>query len=154
MRKLQITNSTALNEILKGLVNESEELRYLHRIHVVSLVAKGCSCHDVAAWYELTIRTVERWVHQYDTTGCSGLRGDQNSGRPHKLSASELEIISRDIKKSPRDLGYKGERWKGGVLAVHLRKFFDVSLSERQCQRLIKQYGSLGGASGYLISSR
>ncbi len=120
------------------------DLRYLHRIHVVSLVANGCNCHDVAMWYELTTRTVERWVHQYENTGCNGLRGDQNPGRPHKLSEIELESIGRDIGRSPSDLGYKGERWKGSVLAVHVQEFFDISLSERQCQRLIKQFGSSG----------
>jgi len=148
MRKLQITNSDPLNEALKDLINGSEDFRYLHRIHVVSLVAKGCSCHDVAAWYELTPRTVGRWVNQYEETGCNGLRNDQNPGRPNKLSESELRTIGRDIKKSPGDLGYKGNRWKGSVLAVHVKEFFDISLSERQCQRLIKQFNQLGQPPG------
>ena len=146
MRKLRITNHDALDQALRSLANRSEELRYFHRLHVVSLVAMGCSCYKVAAWYKLTARTVERWVSLYQEKGCSGLRGDHDPGRPAKLSESELEKIVRDVRKSPRELGYKEERWRGCVLAKHLRETFDISLGERQCQRLIKQYSPPGDA--------
>ncbi len=139
MRKLQVGDTSSLNKARRKLLNGSEEIRYLHRLNAVDLVAKGFSCYQVASWFGEAPRTVERWVNWYQRFGCGGLRGNQNIGRPSKLSEPDLAKIKQQLTRSPAELGYSGKRWTGNELAVYIRECFKVELSERHCQRLIRQ---------------
>lgn len=139
MRKLQVGDAGSLNRARRKLLNGSEEIRYLHRLNAVDLVAKGCSCYQVARWFGEAPRTVERWVDWYRRFGCTGLRGNQNIGRPSKLSKSDLAEVKLQLARNPAELGYSGKRWTGSELAIYIRECFKVELSERQCQRLIRQ---------------
>lgn len=140
MRKLEVGDRSSLISARRALLKVSEETRFMHRLNLVELVANGCSCYQVAEWFGEAPRTVERWVHQYQKLGCGGLRGNGNIGRPTKLSEPDLARIQQELKRRPVELGYSGVRWTGHELAVYVRECYKVTLSERQCQRLIRRF--------------
>lgn len=115
----------------------SEAAQLLHRLDAVLLVSAGCSCRQVAAWFGLDRRTVQRWVHNAGADGLSGLAEGHGGGRRSALTAQRLEDLRGELQAAPSALGYPGSKWSGKRLALHLSIRYGVSLSVRSCQRLI-----------------
>lgn len=139
MRKLTICDQAALLSALNQVVCRSQETAFLHRLHGLFLISLGFSCPQVARWFGKDPKTLERWVHAYLKLGAEGLRCCKKPGRRSYLDPAQREILKEDLTQTPRALGYRGERWSGRLLARHLKKRFDVVLSLRQCQRLIRR---------------
>jgi transposase len=133
MRKLTVSDLGGLQEALRKAASRSGESRELHRLHQVMLVALGNSCYQVAHWFGEDPRTLERWVRRFERSGAVALRNGARSGRPGRLSA--------DLGKTLRQLvaGYPKQKWNGRVLQDQLETRFGLTLSLRQCQRLLRQ---------------
>jgi len=129
----------ALLKVLKAACEDSAEARFLHRLHCVSLVAQGRSAQEVAQWHADDPSSVARWVRRYEETGIEGLREGQRSGRPGKLGSEDLVVLAEDLRKPPAAFGYRRPAWNGNLLATHLEERYGISLSVRQCQRLLRQ---------------
>lgn len=139
MRKLEITDTTALQSVIKEEVTHNHKLRFLHRLHCVFLLGRGFSCYQVAEWFDEHPRTVERWAHYFQKFGIEGLRDEQKTGRPTKLRDDQLKQLQNDILKAPCELGYHQNAWDGKLLQTYLERSHDVELSVRQCQRILHQ---------------
>ncbi len=139
MQKLDISNPSDLQKLLKEELRQSPRVRYLHRLHCVLLLAQGHSCYDLARWFGLNPRTIELWVHKFEQRGIEGLKDIRNAGRPSKLNSLQTKMLSQDIRRPPRELHHVGDTWNGELLKLHLYNIYKVELSVRQCQRLLKQ---------------
>ncbi len=106
------------------------------------LVSQGRSCYEVAHWFDEDPRTVERWVHAFVVGGADGLVDHHHGGRPGRLTGSQLQQLALELALDPRQAGYPQSRWSGKLLALHLERSYGVSVSVRQCQRM------LGGVAG------
>ena len=137
MRRLSIPDPNKVVLALRQEIVNSPDTRYLHRAHGVLLVAQGVSCYKVARWFGEDPRTVERWVHHFDRAGLEGLREAAGPGRRSKFAIHEATLRG-DIRDSPRHYGYDKDSWNGGLLADHLRRRYEIALSVRQCQRILK----------------
>lgn len=138
MKKLEVSNADALRSELKDMCCQTPDSRVLHRMHCILLVGHGASCYQVGALFRENPRTIERWVHQYNEYGVEGLRDDR-TGRPAKVRDDQLKQLKADIRKSPRQIGYRQPDWDGRLLRFHLEHRHGVELSLRQCQRLLHQ---------------
>ena len=125
--------------MLKEEVLRSQHSRYLHRLHCVLLVGEGHSCYDLARWFDESPRTVERWVNKFNKSGVEGLKEQPKHGRSSKLAGGQLDALQRDIGKHPNTFGYDQTLWNGKLLAFHLEECYEVSLSIRQCLRILKR---------------
>jgi transposase len=141
MRKLRISDAEIMQIAVQQEISRSEESRYDHRLHGILLISHGLSCYDVAYLLGQDPRTIERWVQRFETKGLNALREGERPGRPRRLSEDQWEAVNRDLRKSPRDLGYTQNLWDGRLLAHHLKTVHDVPLGARQCQRLFRQMG-------------
>ncbi len=139
MRKLKIPDKSPLISACKKEVTRNREFRFLHRLHCVLLVAQGCSCYQVAAWFGEHPCTIERWVHYFQEYGLEGLKDEQKTGRPRKVRDDQLERLQDEISKKPFELGYDQNGWNGKLLKTHLECRYGTELSVRQCQRLLNQ---------------
>jgi transposase len=119
----------------------SDESRYDHKLHGILLVSSGYSSTEVAKLFGHSPRTVQYWVHRFEQSGFAGLQEIQRSGRPTTLDAGIRKRIVRDLRRSPRDLGYSQNLWDGKLLSHHLSKQFGVDIGVRQCQRIFDQLG-------------
>jgi transposase len=138
MRPLSISDATSVLS-LQQEIQRSEESRYDHRLHGVLLVAQGMTCPDVARLLGDAPRSVEYWVHRYQSQGLAGLTEGERSGRPRRLSEKQLEAVNRVLRNKPSDAGMRVNLWDGKTLSAWIEKTYGIQLSVRQCQRLFRQ---------------
>lgn len=78
---------------------------------------------------------------RFEAKGLAGLSEGQRSGRPRRLSETQLQEVDRALRQTPRDLGLRGTLWDGKTLSAWIEQHFQVHLAVRQCQRLFRQRG-------------
>src|SRR3984893_1368013 len=105
MKPLTLADSPTSVLSLQQEIQRSEESRYDHRLHGVLLVAQGMTCPDVARLLGDAPRSVEYWVHRYQSQGLAGLTEGERSGRPRRLSEKQLEAVNRMLRNKPSDAG-------------------------------------------------
>lgn len=120
------------------LVGGDREARVMVRLHCVLLVGEGRPVGEVARWFGIHRRTLERWVAHYRAQGQDGLRDGGRCGRPPRLGEQEFETLRGEIAEPPVALGYYSPEWSGRLLKAHLAGRYSVSFSLRQCQRLLR----------------
>lgn len=141
MRPLTIADSANVILGLQDEIRRSEESRYDHRLHGVLLVAQGMTCPEVAGLLGDAPRSVEYWVDRFETRGLAGLLEGERSGRPRRLSESQLKEVNVALRKTPRETGLSGNIWDGKTLSAWIEQRYGIDLGVRQCQRLFRQLG-------------
>ena len=87
----------------------------------------NCSCElaiKVAKKLGRSRRTVESWVHKFNTQGLDGIEPNWKGNPGTILSGEELEQLRNAVKKSPRDVGFKNGRWTGCLVAAFVYERF------------------------------
>lgn len=139
MPKLDTAEKEALTRAIKEAFRSSVEGSFLHRLHAVQLVAQGRSTQEVAHFFNDDASSVARWVRHFRAFGIEGLKDDSKSGRPATLNPDQLRALQQLLKHNPAALGYAEQSWSGKVLATHIEQHYGLSLSVRQCQRLLRE---------------
>ena len=141
MRKLKVTDVEIMRLAVQQEIARSEESRYDHRLHGILLVSNGISCYQVAEWLGQNPVTIQRWVNRFEADGFAGLQEGERPGRPRRLNETQWEAVDRDLRRSPRELGYAQNLWDGKLLAHYLAEAYGVDVGVRQCQRMFRQLG-------------
>lgn len=141
MRKLEIRDADIIRIAVQQEIVRSDESRYDHKLHGILLVSSGYSSNEVAKLFGHSPRTVQYWVHRFEQSGFAGLQEIPRPGRPTALDADVRKRLGRDLRRSPRELGYSQNLWDGKLLSHHLSRRYGVHLGVRQCQRLFHQLG-------------
>jgi hypothetical protein len=105
MRRLEIADVEVMRLAVQQEITRSEGSRYDHRLHGVLLISRGPSCYQVADWLGENPRTIERWVHRFESRGFAGLQEGERAGRPPQLRETQLAAVGRDLRRFPRDWG-------------------------------------------------
>jgi transposase len=125
---------------IRAEFRRSSEARYIHRLHGVLLVLLGSSTVKAAELLGDPQRTVAQWVIQFRKHGLDGLRGAEMAGSPGKLSPAQKDALLSALTTSPKDSGLDGDKWTNALVSSFLAKRFGVTLSIRQCTRLLRAY--------------
>ena len=125
-------------EAIRKEFRRSAEARYIHRLHGVLLVLLGLSTIKAGKLLGDPQRTVAHWVIQFREHGLNGLRDSEKSGRPGILSPAQKKALSKMVMKSPKDAGLKADAWTNALLASTLKERYGITLSMRQCSRLLR----------------
>lgn len=141
MRKLKIKNADIMQIAIQQEIIRSDESRYDHRLHGVLLICAGHSCYEVAEIFKHSPRTIQYWVRRFEQSGFEGLKDVDRAGRPCTITNKIHNILEKDLRRSPRELGYHQNLWDGKILSHHLAKKNSINLGVRQCQRLFHQMG-------------
>ena len=141
MRRLQIDDNENMRIALQQEIRRSEDSRYDHRLHGVLLISNGLSCYDAATCLGEDPVTIQRWVHQFNERGFSGLLDGERTGRPSRITPVQWSELEQALRQSPKECGYKQNLWDGKLLAHHLTRSYDIGLGVRQCQRIFRQMG-------------
>ena len=106
-----------------------------HRLRSVRLVLAGGSTVEVGRKYSDSQRAVANWVKRYKRHGVKGLQDAPVSGRPPKINQTQekklLAFLARAQKAS--------RKVSGGILASFIKDTFGVTLTRRQCERILKR---------------
>ncbi len=125
-------------EKIRREFRRSPEARYVHRLHGVLLVLLGLSTVKAGKFLGDPQRTVAHWVGQFKSKGLAGLADAEKPGRPGKLSAKQKEEVAIALQSSPKKAGFNADAWTNALLASLLKKRYGVTLSTRNCSRLLK----------------
>ena len=126
-------------ETIRKEFRRSDEARYIHRLHGVLLVLLGLSTVKAGKLLGDPQRTIAHWVTQFKAHGLDGLRDTERSGRPGILTNVQRAAITEVLSKSPNESGFEGASWTNALLASLLKKRYGVTLSTRQCSRLLSK---------------
>ena len=141
MKRISIPDAETFVAAIQDEISRTREGRYFHRLDIILYVLQGASPYEAARLFGHSPRTIEYWVHRLVSKGLIGLWEGGRTGRPSRLSATNLQKLRDEIQRSPRESGYDQNIWDGVLLSVHLAKVFYISLWIRQCQRLFHRLG-------------
>jgi len=141
MKRIQIEDNEIMQVAIQQEILRSEDSRYDHRLHGVLLVSKGISCYQAGEFLGHDSTTIQRWAHDFNTSGFSGLFDKERPGRPTSLNARQWDKLGRDLRKQPKIFGYFQNLWDGKLLAYHLKSRYGIEVGVRQCQRIFHKFG-------------
>jgi transposase len=90
----------------------------------VQQVRSGYTQGEVADFFEVRTRSVERWVRAYREEGMAGLKAKPATGRPPKLSAAQERRVLQWFRRSPREFGFPTELWTAPRVAQLIQRKF------------------------------
>jgi transposase len=129
------TQFTITGKMVRDMSSKSPRERLLHRAHCVALVIYGFSASEVARIFQDSPRAISYWVTRFKNDGMKGLDEDSRPGRPSKLVDQEMQRLAQFIK----DARTASKPVNAEMLAKHIRNEFGVSLTIRQCARILKR---------------
>jgi len=110
-------------------------------LHGILLVSKGMSCYKTGEFLGHDSTTIQRWIHDFNSNGFSGLIDKERPGRPTSLTPKQWNKLSKDIRKNPSTFGYNQNLWDGKLLSYHLHRHYQIDIGVRQCQRIFHKFG-------------
>jgi transposase len=132
---MQKSVNKVTKEILTQLRGHSPQERLLHRLHCVAVVLKGYSSSESARIYGDSPRAVAYWVKRFNQDGLHGLKEESRPGRPSKLNAAQFKKLKTLLNKSKG----KSKRENAEMLSAYILKEFKISLTPRQCWRILNR---------------
>ena len=128
---------TISNTFLKRAHGASAAERLVHRLHSVALVASGLTASEAARIYGDSPRAVAYWVTRYKKLGLKGLTEESRPGRPSRLNLSDMKKLELFVRQSRK----RSQVVNANVLTKYIKTTFDVTLTVRQCWRILKRFG-------------
>jgi transposase len=141
MKASKIKNAEVIAMQIEDEIKSNPHGRYFHRLHLILLVTKGMTSQAVAQLFGEPLRNVQRWVKEFNEIGLESLKDHERSGRPTKLTGHQLNELKTDIEKGPLKFGFTQGFWDGPILAEHIHRKYELSISVRQCQRIFHKFG-------------
>jgi transposase len=126
-------------ETIRKEFRRSDEARYIHRLHSVLLVLLGLTTVKAGELLGDPQRTVAHWVAQFKKRGLDGLRDTEKPGRPGTLTEAQRAKVAKALSKSPKESGFEADAWTNALLLSLLKKCYGITLSIRQCSRLLSK---------------
>jgi transposase len=84
------------------------------RMEAARLLRQGLSQSQVARQVGVHRQSVSRWARELEQSGVRGLRQAKRSGRPPKLSPTQLHDLERALKRGPEVFGFVSGLWTAG----------------------------------------
>ncbi len=128
-----------LRDAVRKQVGHSREKKACYRAFCLLMILQGQRISDLAEALGEHTRTIERWRKRFNEQGIDGLLDDTSPGRPSRLSSDDMAAVANDLRSPPSEFGLEGKQWRGKQLQAHLKHHYNVELSLRQCQRLLKR---------------
>lgn len=137
VRRLKPQELGRLKELLRA-----NNLRLYKRARVIELSNKGLRTTEIAAYVDLHLHKVRKWIRRFNQEGIESLLPRYSPGRPLKISLKERQKIIRLLKTKPSALGLSLSSWSLRDLAkvIQERRIVE-SISHVHLGRIIKAEG-------------
>jgi len=136
--------SLYLTKVQKVLLQKSlqteDRKEYRQRIQIILLADQGISQTGICQNLNCATDTARYWII-IAKMGLVDLCRERSIGRPKKINDEYLVRLQQLISHSPKDYGYSFNRWSGQSLSKHLTKEFEIEISPRHLNRLLKDMG-------------
>jgi len=112
------------------------------RIRAIQRVQAGESPEKVIQTLGFARACIYNWLARYRSGGWHALQTGSRSGRPKKLTGSEIRWIFRTVcDKDPRQLKFVFALWTRSIIAELIKRKFGIKLSKISIGRLLHQLG-------------
>jgi len=112
------------------------------RIRAVQRVQAGESPETVIKALGFARACIYNWLARYRAGGWHALKTGSRSGRPKKLTGSQISWIYRTIRdKDPRQLKFSFALWTRPMIAELIKQQFKIKFSKTSVGRLLHQLG-------------
>lgn len=123
----------------KNLATDLDE-KYHQRIQIMLLADDGKSQTEICQLLGCCQATARHWI-MMAKSGQAHCWKKSKIGRPKKIDDHYLKRLKELVNHSPRDYGYFFERWTAEWLSRHLAKEFEIKVSDRYINHLLKEMG-------------
>jgi transposase len=101
----------------------------------------GLSQSQVARKFGVSRTTASRWNRSLSGSGVEALRKRRAPGRPSRLTADQLKILSEAYQAGPRASGFDSERWTTARFADAIFARFGVRYDPDHAGRIMHRLG-------------
>jgi transposase len=102
---------------------------------------RGLSQSQVARKFGVTRTTASRWCRALSGHGVEGLRKRRAPGRPSRLNAEQLRLVSEVYHSGPRSSGFDTDRWTTARFAAAIQTRFGVRYDPDHVGRIMHRLG-------------
>lgn len=127
-------------KLLQNRLENDLPERYRKRVHIMLLADEGKSQAEICKALDCCHATVRHWI-LIAQSGQAHTWLDRPMGRPKLIHDDYRNRLKELVEQSPRDYGYAFRRWTAGWLSKHLEQEFNIQVSARHINRLLKQMG-------------
>lgn len=113
---------------------------YRRRIEIMLLADMGQSQSQICAALNCSQETARYWIAKVQTRDIYSWNTIA-LGRPHTINDKYLERLRELVNHSPQEYNYIFKQWTARWLNEHLKKEFDIEISDRHINRLLKNMG-------------
>ncbi len=111
------------------------------RRRCVELKQAGWKQADIARAFGLTAGWVSQTLKTYREQGEAGLTTGKRTGAPSRLTADQLDQLTKELAKGAEQHGFSGQVWTRPRINGVINKLFGVSYDPSQIGRLLKKVG-------------
>ncbi|MGD1704153.1 helix-turn-helix domain-containing protein [Dapis sp. BLCC M229] len=127
-------------KLLEKNLDDKLPWQYRQRIEIMLLADEGKTQSQICKAIGCSLATARHWI-LVAKSGQAHKWKNHPIGRPQEVNEQYLERLKELVTNSPREFGYVFHRWTANWLNKHLAKEFDIELSDRHINRLLKQMG-------------
>ncbi|MDY7003085.1 MAG: helix-turn-helix domain-containing protein [Cyanobacteriota bacterium] len=127
-------------KLLEKNLDDKLPWQYRQRIEIMLLADEGKTQSQICKAIGCSPGTARHWI-LVAKSGQAHKWNDRPIGRPQEVNEQYLERLKELVTNSPKEFGYVFQRWTANWLSKHLAKEFDIELSDRHINRLLKQMG-------------
>jgi transposase len=125
--------------LLKNLQG-SLKPEYRRRLEIMLLADMGKTQTQICQILGCSPEMARYWI-TLAQAGMAYKWNEQPFGRPKMADERYIERLKELVSLSPRDCGYAFGQWTAQWLSKHLAKEFEIEVSDRHINRLLKQMG-------------
>ncbi len=125
--------------LLKSLQTDLQP-EYRRRIEIMLLADVGKSQSQICETIGCSQEMARYWIGLAEA-GLAHKWNERPIGRPKIVNDQYLDRLKELVSHSPRDYGYAFTYWTAQWLSKHLANEFNIQISDRHINRLLKQMG-------------
>ncbi len=140
MPKDKLSVNTDISTLKKQL-KKDEKFTQGVRLYAVYQIKQGKKAKELEDLYNVSHKSICKWVHLYNSEGPEGLRDKPHSGRPSRLTKAQKEMLAKAIKSNPETFGYSASSWTGPLVIGYIEQEFGIQYKKAQIYNLLRELG-------------
>jgi transposase len=145
---MDVSRAKKIKELRKAIkeFKNSGDVDMVIRIKVIIAYLTNKPIDKIAEYFDVSTKTVRRWIKEYERDGIDGLLIKDRAGRPPKLNTNELNQLRVEIEKDQERV------WVARHVYQLILMSFSVIYSVKYLPELLKKIGlSFHKAVHYLV---